>query len=430
MKPEIAIIGAGVGGLTTALSLEAAGFRPTVFEAVSSPEPLGVGINLLPHAMRELTELGLLDGLRAAGVEIDKLIYLTQHGKEIWKEPRGLAAGYNWPQIAIHRGELQMFLLRQVLERLGPQSVRLGYKLVDIETHPDRAIAHFLCRDSATLCSHRADILIGADGIHSAVRKKFYPNEGMPKWNGVTLWRSTSRTDKILGGRSMLWAGHSRQKFVAYPIRYDLETGKALLNWICDLKTESAESPRREDWNRRGNRADFATRFDGWSWPGLDVPEIIDTSSDVYEFPMVDRDPLPRWTFGRTTLLGDAAHPMYPIGSNGATQAIIDARSLAFHLGTASSISDALERYEEERRLATARIVLMNRAHGPDQVMELAEQRAPNVADDLDAVLPHEERKAIADQYKKVAGFDPASLNARRSYSLSPDATHGLNAEV
>jgi 2-polyprenyl-6-methoxyphenol hydroxylase-like FAD-dependent oxidoreductase len=137
---------------------------------------------------------------------------------------------------------------------------------------------------------------------------------------------------------------------------------------------------------------------------------------------MVDRDPLPRWTFGRASLLGDAAHPMYPIGSNGATQGVIDARAFAFHLATASSPDEGLARYEAERRPATERIVLMNRANGPDQVMELAEQRAPDPQDDLDAALPMAERQAIADRYKQVAGFDPQTLNARPSYSVRPDS--------
>ena len=420
MKTEIAIVGAGITGLTAALSLEAAGFRPTVFESVSEMAPLGVGINLLPHAMRELTELGILGELRDAGVEIDQLVYLTKHGKLIWKEPRGIAAGYRWPQIAIHRGELQMLLLRKVIERLGPEAVRFGHALADLETDSDGATAHFLDRSNGKpRGSHRAELLIGADGIHSTVRRKFYPNEGIPKWNGVTLWRSTSRTRPVLGGRSMLWAGHSRQKFVGYPIRYEPDTGETLLNWICDLKRRSPDAAARQDWNRRGDRAEFLPLFDGWRWPGVDVPKLIEASSDVYEFPMVDRDPLPQWTFGRTTLLGDAAHPMYPIGSNGATQGILDARVLAYHLATSPSVDQALAHYEDERRPATTRIVLMNRANGPDQVMELAERRAPHIDDDLDAALPYEERQAIADEYKKIAGFDPAVLNERMSYSIA-----------
>ncbi|MFN9926151.1 MAG: flavin-dependent oxidoreductase [Phenylobacterium sp.] len=420
---RIVIVGAGIAGLTTALSLHKAGFQPVVYEAAPSLAPLGVGLNLLPHAMREMTELGLLDDLVEMGVSIDRLVYLTKYGRQVWKEPRGRTAGYLWPQVAIHRGELQMLLLRKVRERLGEGSVRLGRALSGFETRDDGATARFEDRSGGDGGSEHveADLLVGADGIHSAVRSQFYPDEGRPKWNGVTLWRSTSVTGPVLGGRSMIWAGHSRQKFVAYPIRYDPETGETLLNWICDLRDGEGDAPPREDWNKAGDRADFLPRFKTWKWPGIDVETLVGASGPIYEFPMVDRDPLDRWTFGRTTLLGDAAHPMYPIGSNGATQAILDARTLAYHLATAPGPIEALNRYEADRRPATSRIVEMNRAHGPDQVLELAESRAPSPEDDLDARLPLDERKAIADSYKRVAGFDPATLNARAS--LDPPAS-------
>lgn len=419
---KIAVVGAGITGLTTALSLHAAGMDCVVFEAVAQPAPLGVGINLLPHAMRELTELGLLPELRAAGVEIDELVYLTKHGKRVWREPRGIAAGYDWPQIAIHRGELQMLLLRAVQARLGPGAVRFGHVLQDVEIAEDGVVLQFTDRTSgAPLAPYAADVLAAADGIHSALRRKLYPREGLPKWNGVQLFRSTARVGKVLGGRSMLWAGHARQKFAAYPIRYDPQTGETLLNFICDLRTsDEAAVPPKEDWNRTADRAELLARYDGWRWPGVEVPELVSSSGEVFVFPMVDRDPLPRWTFGRATLLGDAAHPMYPIGSNGATQGVIDARAFAYHLATASSLDEGLARYEAERRPATGHIVLMNRANGPDQVLELAEQRAPDLEDDLDAALPMAERQAIADEYKQVAGFDPRTLNARASYSVTP----------
>ncbi|MBL8554007.1 MAG: flavin-dependent oxidoreductase [Phenylobacterium sp.] len=415
---KIAIVGAGISGLTTALSLHAAGLPATVFEAVARPAPLGVGINVLPHAMRELTALGLLPDLRAAGVEIDELVYLMKDGREIWRERRGLAAGYAWPQVAIHRGELQTRLLAAVQARLGPQAVRFGHALQRLETGDDGVTAHFADRATGAPAGRvEADVLIAADGIHSAARRQFYPDEGRPRWNGVTLYRSTSRSGKVLGGRSMLWAGHARQKFVAYPIGYDPETGETRLNWICDLKTaEPGAAPPAEDWNRQGDRAALMAPYAAWRWPGVDVPALIAASEGIYEFPMVDRDPLPRWTFGRTTLLGDAAHPMYPIGSNGATQGIIDARAVAFHLATAPTPGEALSRYEAERRPATGRIVLTNRQGGPDTVMELAEQRAPDPADDLDALVPMAERQAIADGYKRVAGFDPAALTAPSQY--------------
>jgi 2-polyprenyl-6-methoxyphenol hydroxylase-like FAD-dependent oxidoreductase len=416
---EIVIVGAGICGLTAALALHQAGFRPRVYEAAAHLAPLGVGINLLPHAVRELAPLGLLEPLQALGVEIDELVYLTKHGRRIWREPRGLAAGYPWPQVAVHRGAFQMLLLREVQARLGADAVRFGHTLAHLETGPSGVRAHFVDRTTGSGAgSVGADLLLAADGIHSAVRRGFYPDEGAPKWNGVTLWRSTSRSAPVLGGRSMLWAGHARQKFVAYPIDEDRETGEVRLNWICDLKRGEGEAPPREDWNRQGDRADFLPPFAAWRWAGVDVPALVAASEDVFEFPMVDRDPLPRWTFGRTTLLGDAAHPMYPIGSNGATQAIIDARALAFHLKTAPGVDAALARYEADRREATSRIVLMNRAHGPDQVMELAEERAPNPGDDLDTLVPMAERAAIAEAYKTAAGFDPKAMTRASPYNL------------
>ena len=416
---NIVIVGAGICGLTAALGLHQAGFRPVVYESVRRMAPLGVGINILPHAARELADLGLLDDLRALGVEIDELVYLTRHGKRIWREPRGLAAGYAWPQVAVHRGAFQQMLLMAVQRRLGPDSVRFGQAVMDVDTRDDGVTIHVF--DKATGVGGgrvEADLLLAADGIHSAVRRKFYPGEGPPKWNGLTLWRSTSPSTPVLGGRAMLWAGHARQKFVGYPIRLDPDTGETELNWICELKTGDGDAPPLDDWNRAGRREDFLPRFADWRWSGVDVPDLVDAAGEIFEFPMVDRDPLPRWTFGRTTLMGDAAHPMYPIGSNGATQAIIDARAMAFHLATAPEPAEALARYEADRREATARIVRMNRANGPDQVMALAHQRAPDVDDDLDALLPMAERQAIADGYKVVAGFDPAMMTAPSPYRL------------
>jgi 2-polyprenyl-6-methoxyphenol hydroxylase-like FAD-dependent oxidoreductase len=411
---EIAIIGGGIVGLVTALSLHRAGFRPIVYEAVATPAPLGVGINLLPHAVRELAELGLLDDLLRIGVAITDLHYTTSDGQRVWHEPRGLSAGYHWPQIAIHRGDLQMFLLQTVNSRLGPDSVRLDHKLVELNREGARPRARFADSDGADLGVVEADLLVGADGIHSAVRQHFYPGEGGPRWNGITLWRSTSPIELPLGP-AMLWSGWSGQKFVAYPIGPDPLTGRPRLNWICDVKRgeEGAQPPR--DWNRRGDPADFAPLFANWRWDGVDVPAVITAAGPIYEFPMVDRDPLPRWTFGHVTLAGDAAHPMYPIGSNGATQGIIDARTLAFFLARAPTIAHALSLYEGARRPATSQIVLMNRAQGPDKVLDVARDRLVGTEATLDALLPYAERAAIASEYKAVAGFDPSILNQRAS---------------
>jgi len=403
-----------MGGLAAALSLHKAGFLPVVYEAAPKMAPLGVGINILPHATRELTELGLLEDLRMAGVEIDQLLYRDKWGRPVWQEPRGIAAGYRWPQIAIHRGELQFLLARAVQQRLGAEAIRLGHTLTGLESSDHGTTLHFANGETTD-----AELLIGADGIHSVVRRQFYPHEGPPKWRGGSLYRATTAMPhKFLCGRSQLWAGHAARKFVAYPIRYDPQTGESLVNWICDLHHGAVEvpAPPRQDWNRRADIASFLPAFEDWDWQDIDVPAVIKGAREVYEFPMVDRDPLPRWSFGCATLLGDAAHPMYPIGSNGATQAIIDGRVLACHLASASSLLEGLAAYEAARRPATARIVELNRANGPDQVIELANRRAPGRQDDLDALLPMEERKQIADGYKKVAGFDPAQLNARPSF--------------
>jgi 2-polyprenyl-6-methoxyphenol hydroxylase-like FAD-dependent oxidoreductase len=415
---DIAIIGGGIAGLTAALSLHAAGFRPVIHEAVAKPAPLGVGINLLPHAVRELTELGLLEELLGLGVSIEDLNYITSGGERVWHEPRGLVAGYNWPQIAIHRGDFQMFLLDKVRERLGPQSIRFGQELVGVETVEARVRAQFKDRGTSAVSAIETDLLIGADGIHSAVRRQFYPNEGAPRWNGVTLWRSTSPVAGPMGGKAMIWAGRSAQKFVAYPIGKDPRTGLDRLNWICDLKVTEDGAPPLRDWNKPGNRADFLPPFAGWRWSGVDVPAIVNASGPIYEFPMVDRDPLPKWTFGRVTLMGDAAHPMYPIGSNGATQGILDARVFAWHLATHDRVEDALHQYEADRREATARIVLMNRQQGPDKVLDLAAERLSAGHGALEDILPMAERAAIADGYKQTAGFSPATLNKRASYSV------------
>jgi 5-methylphenazine-1-carboxylate 1-monooxygenase len=415
---DIAIVGGGIVGLIAALSLHAAGFQPIVYESVSKPAPLGVGVNLLPHAVRELAELGLLDDLLGLGVAIEDLNYLTSTGDLVWHEPRGLVAGYNWPQIAIHRGQLQMFLLAKVRERLGAGAVRTAQELVAVHTVGQRAHARFADRATGLQTAVEADVLIGADGIHSAVRRQFYPDEGVPRWNGVTLWRSTSPVVAPMGGKAMIWAGRSSQKFVAYPIGKDPESGLDRLNWICDLKVIDEGSPPPRDWNRAGERADFLPRFADWHWAGIDVPAIIAASGPIYEFPMVDRDPLPQWTFGRVTLMGDAAHPMYPIGSNGATQGIIDARVFAWRLAGAASVEEALRWYEADRREATARIVLMNRKQGPDQVLDLAAERLEGATGALDVLLPIAEREAIARSYKTTAGFDPQLFNTSPSFSV------------
>jgi 2-polyprenyl-6-methoxyphenol hydroxylase-like FAD-dependent oxidoreductase len=407
----VTIAGGGIGGLTAALSLHQAGIPVTVHEAVKKVEPLGVGINILPHAVRELFALGLEDELLAAGVQTAALAYFSKRGQEIWREPRGKAAGYDWPQISIHRGRLQQILYEAALKRLGPANVLTGHQLEGWAEEGDRIRAVFVQRDNGERLDVETALLIGADGIHSAVRKRLHPDEGPPLWNGAVLWRGVTRGIPFLDNRTMIMAGHEFQKFVCYPIDPRPEP---LINWIAELKFKPDHAWRREDWNRKGVLSDFLPRFEGWRFGWLDVPALVEASEGCFEYPMVDRDPLPRWTFGRASLMGDAAHAMYPIGSNGASQAILDARVLAREIRDKGMTPAALEAYEAERRPATSAIVLANRRNGPEQVMQLVEERAPEGFTAVADVLARVELEGVAAAYKKVAGFSIAELNERR----------------
>jgi 2-polyprenyl-6-methoxyphenol hydroxylase-like FAD-dependent oxidoreductase len=415
---RVIIAGGGIGGLVAALSLHDAGIDATVFEAVGDIRPLGVGINLLPHAVRELSELGLAERLGAVAIRTRELVYVNKFGQTIWREDRGLDAGYRWPQFSIHRGTLQMLLLEAVRARLGSDAVHTDRRLTGFDDDGRRVRATFEDRSGAT---HReeADVLIGADGIHSKVRALFYPQEEPPIWNGAVLWRAITEAEPYLSGHSMVMAGHQDQKFVCYPVSRDAaERGRSLVNWIAELRFDPSRGWRREDWNRPGRLEEFLPRFEAWDFGWLDAPRLIRGAAAVYEYPMVDRDPVARWSFGRVTLLGDAAHPMYPIGSNGASQAILDARVLAHRLATCGDPAEALAAYDAERRPATARIVLANRANGPERVMQAVEERAPEGFARLDDVISREELEAAAGDYKMIAGFDKDLLNERPSLSV------------
>ncbi len=419
----VLIAGAGIGGLTLALSLHQAGVPVRVFESSAEIRPLGVGINLLPHAVRELDELGLLDELDELGVRTAELAYYSKRGQLIWSEPRGAAAGYRWPQISLHRGKLQMMLLAAVKARLGNDSVVTGRHLDDWRESGNTVTAGFTDKRSTAARSEvSGSLLIGADGIHSSLRRKLYPDEGAPIWNGAILWRGTARAKPYLTGRSMIMAGHEFQKFVCYPISAPDEDGKATINFIAERKFAADHAWRREDWNRPGDPADFLPQFEDWRFDWLDVPALIRAAEAVYEYPMVDRDPLPRWSEGRATLLGDAAHAMYPIGSNGASQAILDARVLTREILNHGATPQALAAYEAERRPATAKIVLANRRNGPEEVMQRVEELAPDGFARIEDVLTPGELAATASGYKKLAGFDKNDLNSRPSIVPQPAA--------
>ncbi len=413
MGHEVLIVGGGIAGLATALSLHAEGIDVAVRESVPEIQPLGVGINLLPHAIRELDALGVLDELESVGIASTTLAYFSARGQLIWKESRGRAAGYQWPQLSLHRGTLQMVLHHTAVERLGADRVVPGRHLTAIDHHDRGATAHFECRDgSGDTESVDAAILVAADGIHSTVRQQRFPHEGMPLWNGALLWRGAVEYDPILDGRTMVWAGHPDQKFVAYPIR-DLGNGKQLVNFIAEYRTDDRELLEREDWNRAGNLDDFAPRFDDWVFDWLDIPELLRSAPGTFLFPMVDRDPLDHWTEGRVTLIGDAAHPMYPIGSNGASQGILDARVLAGCIRSHRNDPDrALAVYEAHRRPATSAIVLANRGLGPEMPMRLVHERAPEGFNHIDDVISPEEILEVTNGYRRTAGFALEALSS------------------
>ncbi|HTC07159.1 MAG TPA: flavin-dependent oxidoreductase [Acetobacteraceae bacterium] len=414
---QVLIVGGGIGGLATALSLRQTGIGCTVFEQVREPRELGVGINTLPHAIKELAALGLLDTLDAAGIRTRELIYANRFGQHVWRELRGLDAGLDTPQFSIHRGKLLGVLLAAVRDRLGPDAVRTGCRFVDFTERSDRVVARFEQRGGGDVLEVEGDVLVGADGIHSALRGRLYPDEGPPVWNGTMLWRGAADWPVWMDGRTMIIAGGMTAKFVYYPIHADpARPDRRLTNWAVMARIgEGGVPPRREDWNRPGVMAELEPLVrERFRLDFVDPLALIRASGEFYEYPLCDREPLACWSFGRVTLLGDAAHPMYPVGSNGASQAVLDARALARHLLRAPDVPAALAAYDAERRPMTTEIVLNNRKGGPERVIDLLETRAPDGFMDVEAIASHAEREAIVRGYATMAGFAKEQINAPR----------------
>lgn len=419
MSSPVVIAGGGPVGLVLALLLDARGIPVQVFESVPQPGPLGVGINLLPHSVRVLAALDLLPALDELGIRTSALHYYNKRGQPIWAEPRGLDAGYPFPQYSVHRGRFQLMLLDTARERLGEARVHLGHALRSWREVDDGISVRFDTPSGERTVT--GGCLAAADGINSTARSLLYPDEGPPIYGGRVLWRATTVAAPFLDGRTMFMAGHQDLKFVAYPIA-SMGNGLSLINWIAE-RTEPDRRQKVQDWNREVSADRFRASFADWRFGWVDVPALIDGAERVFEFPLSDRDPLPRWTHGRMTLIGDAAHPMYPIGSNGASQGILDAEALVNALATAADLPTALAAYEDERRPATAKIVLLNRQNGPEQVMQIAEERAPDGFDDIESVIPREELEAIAARYKATAGFsvEAVSRASGRDQSDRPD---------
>jgi 2-polyprenyl-6-methoxyphenol hydroxylase-like FAD-dependent oxidoreductase len=409
---DIAIAGGGIGGLTLALCLEREGFRPTVYEQSPRIKELGVGINTLPHAIKELANLGLLDRLDAVGIRTKELIYKTAAGQDILRQPRGTWAGYDVPQFSIHRGMLQKVLLDAVIERLGADAVVNDRRLAGFEQDAHAVRATFVSADGAER-TVRADVLVGADGIHSVVRAARGEDHGPPRWSGIVMWRGATWTTPFLDGRTMIIAGGLKSKLVLYPIHESEDRpGETLMNWVicARLAEDGAPLTLIDDWSKRGDLDEVMRHVDGIIHiDELDIPALIRATPEFYIYPMADRDPLSGWTTGRVTVMGDAAHPMYPVGSNGASQAILDAVSMSGHL--ARDGVAGLMRYDEERRPMTAEIVRANRKGGPERVIDLVEERAPDGFTDLDDVASPDELRAIVGDYQSMAGFAADQVN-------------------
>ena len=410
------IVGGGVGGLTTALMLHARGIHCEVYEQADAIRELGVGINTLPHAIKELKELGLLERLDAAAIRTYELFYANRFGQTVWHELRGTDAGFDVPQFSIHRGRLQNVIYQAARARLGESRVQTGCRLGAFTQDEAGVTAYFFDRSGTHRSTVCGDVLIGADGIHSFVRSQLYPNEGPALWNGTMLWRGAVDWPQFMTGRSMIIAGGMEAKFVLYPIAAGSAPDRRLTNWAVMAKvSEGGVPPRKEDWSRPGRWDDLRPYVQRFKLPYVDVTHLIEATGEFWEYPLCDREPLPRWSHGRVTLLGDAAHPMYPVGSNGASQAILDARALADHLVKAEHPTHALWAYEQDRLAPTAQIVRMNRKGGPEGVIDVVEGLAPDGFANIDDVLSYEQRKAIVRGYASTAGFAQAQVNRTKA---------------
>jgi 2-polyprenyl-6-methoxyphenol hydroxylase-like FAD-dependent oxidoreductase len=396
---EIVVVGGGIAGLAFALALQQRGIGCRVYEAAREVRELGVGITLLPHGMRELTALGLQEKLRAVAIENQESVFFNRHGQRIYSEPRGRYAGYDYPELGIHRGKLHRVLLDAAVERLGADRIVMDRQCAGVEQDDDGVTVRF--RDAPAV---RGDVAIACDGINSTVRRQFYPGERVA-FTGINTWRGTTRRKPILTGRSYIRIGTIETgKMVIYPIVDDVDgAGRQLINWMAEIRMPGESM---NDWNKPGRIADFMPIYERWRFDWLDVPELITRADAILEYPMVDKDPVERWTFGRVTFMGDAAHPMYPRGSQGAAQALIDARTLADELGRASDPRAALQAYEKARLEATAKIVRTNREHPPDYIiMKVDELTGGKPFANIDDVISQEELRALSENYKRIAGF-------------------------
>ncbi len=409
----VLIAGGGIAGLATALTLNQIGVRCIVFEAVREMRPLGVGINLQPNAVRELYDLGIGEAdLDRVGLPAQEWALVGLNGNDIYSEPRGLNAGYRWPQFAVHRGLLHVLLHDRVVEQIGERAVRLGSRVTGYRKNAEGGVTALVEHaDGANSEAHGA-LLIGADGIHSAVRAQMHPEQPPIHWGGAVMWRGTTIAKPIRTGASFVGLGTDRQRIVFYPISPpDPHTGLATINWIAEVTMDNAEGWKRRGWFRQVGVDDFVHYFDGWVWDWLDVPALLKGADGAFENPMIDRDPVSTWQDGPVALLGDAAHAMYPTGSNGASQAIVDARVLGQAMVEHGVTPAALAAYDARLCGPISEVILRNRGAGPFGLLKIVDERCGGTFDDIDNVISPAEREEFMTGYKRAAGYAMESLN-------------------
>ena len=409
----VIIAGGGIGGLATALTLHQIGVPCIVFEAVREMRPLGVGINLQPNAVRELYDLGITEeDLDRVGLPAREWALVGLNGNDIYSEPRGLLAGYNWPQYAVHRGQFHMLLHEKVVKRIGPEAVRLGSRVTGYRKNSDGSISALIEEADGSTSEARGTLLIGADGIHSAVRAQMHPTQPPIHWGGAVMWRGTTWAKPIRTGSSFVGLGTHRQRIVFYPISHpNPQTGLAMINWIAEVTMDNTEGWKQRGWFRQVSIDDFLHHFENWIWDWLDVPALIRQANTVFENPMIDRDPVPTWRDGPVALLGDAAHAMYPTGSNGGSQAIVDARVLGAAMAEHGVTQEALAAYDNKLCGPISQLILRNRGAGPFGLLNIVDERCGGTFDNIDNVIPPEERAEFMAGYKAAAGFAIEKLN-------------------
>ena len=423
----VIIAGGGIGGLATALTLHQIGVPCVVHEAVREMRPLGVGINLQPNAVRELYDVGIgPDELEKVGLPAREWALVGLNGNDIYSEPRGLEAGYQWPQYAVHRGRFHMLLYRKVVERLGADAVHLSSRVSGYRKTADGGVTAFVDHPDGSATEVHGRLLIGADGIHSSIRAQMHPTQPPIHWGGSIMWRGTTWAKPIRTGASFVGLGTHKHRMVFYPISHpDPQTGLAMINWIAEITVDSAEGWNQCGWFREVEISEFIDHFAGWTWDWLDIPALIRGADGAFENPMIDRDPIPTWHDGPVALLGDAAHAMYPTGSNGASQAIVDARVLGACMVAHGASAEALAAYDAKLCGPISQLILRNRGAGPFGLLNLVDERCGGTFDDIDAVIPAEERAAFMAGYKAAAGFAAEQLN-----KAPPTIAPGANVQA